>query len=179
MEELEDLIKKCQKKEHKAFDKLYEQFSPLVFGICLRYAKNEDDAKDLMQESFLKILERINEYKFQGSFEGWIRRIAVHNAINFLNFNKRFFSSEVELEQSTASYNTTGLENMGEEQLLNIINRLPKGCRAVFNLNVIEGYDHGEIAEMLDITESTSRSQLKIARNRIMDYFKKINYERD
>ena len=178
MEKLEVLIKRCQKNDHKAFDKLYEKYSPIIYGICLRYTKNEDDAKDLMQDNFLKILEKINEYKFQGSFDGWIRRIAINNTINFLNANKKLYSSEIELEQNNIAYPAV-YEDMNVDVLLKAINCLPEKYRTIFNLFAIDGYSHAEITEILNISEVTSRTQVKRAREFILNNLKKEHYERN
>lgn len=160
----EELIRKCQKKSLPAFEELYKQFSPIVYGICLRYAKNTDDAQDLLQECFIKIYERIGDFRFEGSFDGWLKRLAVNTALNYLRLDKSFDDYTELPEVADDLYNYDIINDLTAKELLKFVNSLPDGYRAVFNMYVIEGYQHSEIAEILNITESTSRSQLKKAR---------------
>jgi RNA polymerase sigma factor (sigma-70 family) len=174
MTDNEKLIKECQKKSAKAFDQLYNTYGSLVFSICLRYTKDRAEAEDLMQECFIRVLNKINEYEFKGSFEGWLRRLTVNNAINFLKAKKCFASEDIsEYEISDAQTNADVLSDMSAQEIIAVINKLPAGYRTVFNLHVIEGYKHTEIAEMLDISDITCRTQFKKAREALMDLLNK------
>ncbi|MBO7133237.1 MAG: sigma-70 family RNA polymerase sigma factor [Bacteroidales bacterium] len=165
----EKLIRKCQQKSRKAFEELYRKFSPFVYGICLRYAKNRDEAQDILQECFIKVMERIGEFRFEGSFEGWLQRMVVNESLNYLKVNKNSFSEIDEEDADAEDVAADIVSDMTAKELLDVISRLPDGYRTIFNLYVIEGYQHNEIAEILNITESTSRSQLKKAREQLID----------
>lgn len=138
-----------------------------MYAICLRYARTREDAADILQDGFLKVFSKLEQFQFQGSFEGWIRRIIVNTALR--TYQKQRYN-----------YEQSGLEHMPdmpvdpdaialltEEELLDHIRRLPDGYRSVFNLVAIEGYSHAEAADLLGIQESTSRSQLTKARRHL------------
>ncbi len=173
------LIKQCQKGSNKAFDKLFNIYSGLIYGICLRYCKNEDEAKDVLQECLIKIIENIKEFKFKGSFEGWIRRIAVNTAINYLR-NRRKIVIEDEIEEKhnslniDLSANEDVINKLNADDIIDLIKKLPAGCQTIFNLFAIEGYKHNEIAKILNITDSTSRTQYKKARNLLIKEIKRL-----
>ncbi len=145
--------------------KLYKDFAAKMYGVCLRFAGNKMDADDILQEGFIKVFKNLSEFKNKGSFEGWIRRIMVNTAINFHKRRKRISSTEetdwLELSQSV---DADVFSILSQAELLNMIQELPNGYRTVFNLNVVEGYTHKEIAEMLNISDNTSKSQLVRAR---------------
>ncbi len=165
----EKLIKQCQKKSHKAFDELYKLYSPVIFGICLRYTKDRQEAEDLLQDCFIKILEKITEYEFKGSFEGWIRRLTVNNAINYIKSKRKFdFDNMDDVMHENLNINNSVIEELSAEEILKLVKLLPVGYRTVFNLYVVEGYKHAEIAEMLNINEVTCRTQLKKAREALI-----------
>jgi RNA polymerase sigma-70 factor (ECF subfamily) len=169
MTDNEKLIKQCQKKSSKAFDELYNTYSSLVFGICLRYTKDRQEAEDLMQECFIKILSKIGDYEFKGSFEGWLRRLTVNNAINFLKARKSFMSEDIgDYEIQDGNFGADVISEMSAKEIICIINQLPVGYRTVFNLHVIEGYKHTEIAELLEISDITCRTQYKKAREALI-----------
>ena len=169
MADIENLIRNCQKKSKKAFDELYKTYSPFIYGICLRYTKDTYEAQDLMQDCFIKILNKIGDYEFKGSFEGWMRRLTVNSAINFINARKNIYPEDIdEHEIPEKDFDNDILSEMSAKEIMGMINKLPTGYRTVFNLYVIEGYKHGEIAEMLGITENTCRTQFKKARKSLM-----------
>lgn len=169
MTDNEKLIKQCQKKSSRAFDELYKNYSSLVYGICIRYTKDRAEAEDLMQECFIKILNKIGDYEFKGSFEGWLRRLTVNNAINFLKSKKSFMSEDVgEYEIQDDNFGSDVISDLSVKEIISIINRLPAGYRTVFNLHVIEGYKHTEIAELLEISDITCRTQYKKAREALI-----------
>ena len=165
----ERLIELIRKGDESAFVALYEKYSGRLFGICLRYSKSSADAEDLLQESFVKIYENIQNYKGAGSFEGWLRRITVNNCINFYRkkANEKVIASDNYVVDDIV--NETVFSKLTTEDILNLIQELPEGYRIVFNMYVIEGYKHSEIAEALGYTESTSKTQLLKAKKQLME----------
>lgn len=168
----EELIWKCQQKSRKAFEELYRKFSPFVYGICLRYAKNRDEAQDILQDCFIKVMDKIGDYRFEGSFEGWLQRMAVRESLNYLRLGRSSFSEIDEDDAEAEDINADIVSDISARELLDEIGKMPDGYRTIFNMYVIEGYQHNEIAEILDITESTSRSQLKKAREYLVELIK-------
>ena len=173
----ERLIRKCQQKSRKAFEELYKKFSPFVYGICLRYAKNRDEAQDILQDCFIKVMDKIGDFRFEGSFEGWLQRMAVHESLNYLKLGRTSFSEIDEDDAEAEDASADIVSNMTAKELLDAISEMPDGYRTIFNMYVVEGYQHNEIAEILNITESTSRSQLKKAREYLIEIIKN-NYKR-
>jgi RNA polymerase sigma factor (sigma-70 family) len=132
--------------------------------VCRRYSCDQKEAEDILQESFIRVFAHINQYKSEGSLEGWIRRIAVNTALTFLKKKKIRFTELHEAIPEAPSIDADALTGLGTEELLKMISRLPEGYRIVFNLYVLEGYDHNEIGKLLDISPGTSRSQLAKAK---------------
>ena len=132
--------------------------------VCRRYAGDPTEAEDILQESFIRVFNNIGGYRFEGSLEGWIRRIVIHTALRILQKKKLRFAEINENLDFEQSMSADGIAVLGAEELLKLISGLPDGYRIVFNLYVLEGYDHNEIATMLDINAATSRSQLAKAR---------------
>jgi RNA polymerase sigma-70 factor (ECF subfamily) len=161
-----DLIKRCQDNDPKAQGLLYQQLAPKMFGICLRYTRNHMEAEDVLQEGFIKVFRYLKDYRNDGSLEGWIRRTIVNTAINF--YKKRAkYQNDISLDHSEPinQEEESAIDKLSVKELLEYIQELPDGYRMVFNLNVIEGYTHKEIGEMLNISENTSKSQLSRARS--------------
>jgi RNA polymerase sigma-70 factor (ECF subfamily) len=176
---VDKLIRQCQKKSSKAFDDLYRLYSPFIYGICLRYTKNKQEAEDLMQECYIKVLNKITDYEFKGSFEGWLRRLTINNVINYLKARNKFLTEDIDdYKSGVESSESDIVSNMSAEEIISIINQLPVGYRTVFNLYVVEGYKHNEIAEILNISENTSRTQLKKARTALIKMILERNGER-
>ena len=166
------IIKGCQRGKKKSQYALVKQYSPVLMTLCRRYAPDEATAKDMLQESFIRIFANINKYRPIGSFEGWMKTITTRCALQWLNkHNLRQDLLNVEASDET-SLEPEVYEKINAEDIILLIRELPMGFRTVFNLHVIEGYSHKEIAEMLEIEESTSRSQLGRARKLLQ---KKIN----
>jgi RNA polymerase sigma factor (sigma-70 family) len=162
--EEKDLIVACQQNKSDAQRLLYERLAAKMFGLCIRYVRNSDDAEELLLNGLLKVFQKINLFRFEGSFEGWVRRIMVNECLNFLRTQKSI-TVELSLQSSTqSSVGNWANDNLEAEDLLKLLELLPNGYRTVFNLYAIEGFSHKEIAEMLDITEGTSKSQLARAR---------------
>ena len=138
-----------------------------MLGVCHRYARNTADAEDILQDAFIKVFKKLGQFKSEGSFEGWIRRIVVNTALKkytLTRYSKELTGYEVS-ENNITQAEPPAYGHLTEKDLLVLINNLPDGYRVIFNLHVIEGYQHDEIAEMLGIQPGTSRSQLVKARN--------------
>jgi RNA polymerase sigma-70 factor (ECF subfamily) len=141
----------------------FARFSKTVYAVCLRYMNNEDDAKDMLQECLIKVFQKGGEFRFEGSLEGWIRRISVNTCLDHIKKRKLAFTEDItdlEIAEDRA-WNSTNLEY---NDLLKLLYQLPVGYRLVFNLYAMEGFSHAEIAGMLQISENTSKSQLFKAR---------------
>ncbi len=154
------LIQGCRENLANAQEEMYLRFSPRMLGVCYRYARNKEDAEDMLQEGFIKVYSQIHQFKGEGSLEGWIRRIIVHTCINQLKKNKKFNES-VSLVHAhdfrVSDFNVPSL--LQAKQVVECIRSLPLGYRTVLNLYAIEGFSHKEIGNILNIEESTSRSQ--------------------
>jgi len=172
MSDNEELIRKCQQKSRKAFEELYRKFSPSVYGICLRYAKNRDDAQDILQNCFIKLMDKIEDFRFEGSFDGWLQRMAVRESLNYLKLSKNSFSEIEDNNSANEDESPDIVSDMSAQELLAEIRKMPDGYRTIFNMYVIEGYSHKEIADALNISEATSRSQLKKAREHLIGLIK-------
>lgn len=167
-----DLLEGCRKGERKMQQELYNRFAPRMYGVCLRYASNAEEAEDILQEGFIKIFNKINSYRGDGSFEGWIRRIFVNTAIE--HFRKKTYLQPItETEENTVEGKYLSvLDSLAEKDIIQLIQQLSPGYRTVFNMYVVEGYTHKQIAEMLGISEGTSKSQLSRAKLILQDLVK-------
>ena len=149
---------------------LYNRFSPRMLGVCYRFAKNKEDAEDMLQEGFIKVFSQIHQYRSEGALEGWIRRIMVHTCINVLKKNKKFSDSVDIMFASGVGIREENIPSiMQAKEVVECIRLLPIGYRTVLNLYAIEGYSHKEIGDVLDIEESTSRSQYTRAKAMLED----------
>ncbi len=162
-----DFIRACIRRERWAQQKLYEEYYGKMMGVCLRYANNQDDALDILHEGFIKVFRNISKYQPGTSLSAWIRRIMVNTAIDFYRKNVRRRTEDIEQAYDISTNEADAISKCTEKEILEAIQRLSPAYRAVFNLYVIEGYSHREIAEKLDITESTSRSNLVKARTKL------------
>ena len=159
------LVKACLEGNREAQRTLYESLSPKMFPVCLRYMGSREEAEDVLQEGFVTLFSKLDSYSGKGSFEGWARKIFVNTALMQLRKNDVLKESEdLEGAWDISSQDPTIIQNIGYQELLEIIESLPPGFRTVFNMYVIEGYSHKEIGEALGISENTSRSQLQRAR---------------
>jgi RNA polymerase sigma-70 factor (ECF subfamily) len=182
MKEIESIIAACLKEQRNAQFMLYEHYAGLMFGICLRYTGNRTDAEDVMQDAFVKIFQNIKSFRQEGSFEGWMKRIMVNTALNYLRTKKKAkFTELTPLMMNSPEENTDIDYEVEPEILMKIIQKLPDGCRTVFNLYTFEDYSHKEIATLLSFTEGTSKSQLSRARKllteAVLEYKQKNNYQ--
>lgn len=159
-----ELISGCTREDTHCQQQLFLRYSGKMMAVCMRYARHRLEAEDMLQESFVKVFDNIKEFAFKGSLEGWIRRIVVNTALKH-NQRKYFTHEQIAVEElPETAVEPTVYAKLGEQELLAMIAHLPDGYRVIFNLYAIEGYSHAEIAEMLNIQESTSRSQLVKAR---------------
>ncbi|MDP2175969.1 MAG: RNA polymerase sigma factor [Bacteroidota bacterium] len=164
IETLNELLVQCIDKQPKAQKKLFDILSPRMFAICLRYSQNEDEAKDLLQEGFIKIFNNLEQFSNKGSLEGWIKRIFINTCIEFHRKNQKHrFLDNIE-NVTEISIDSQTLSLLKKADLMKLVQKLPKGYRTVFNLFVVDGYGHSEIAEMLNVSENTSKTQLFRAR---------------
>lgn len=163
----EQLIKACINEDASSQREVFNRFSSRMLGVCHRYARTSADAEDILQDAFIKVFDKIHQFKFQGSFEGWIRKIVVNTALkkySVSRYEKEVVGYEIK-DRDESPMEPSSYSHLTEKELLVLINNLPDGYRLIFNLYVIEGYQHEEIAEMLGIQPGTSRSQLVKARN--------------
>src|ERR1041385_7679824 len=156
----EAILKGCLQSDPAAQRELYNRYSPKMLSVCYRFAHNREDAEDMLQEGFIKIFSQMHTFGNRGAFEGWIRRIMVHTCINILKKNKKFNESVDIIHATAVQVREESVPSIVQaKQIVECIRMLPFGYRTVLNLYAIEGYSHKEIAEMLEIEESTSRSQ--------------------
>ena len=173
---IEHIISKCKIQDPEAQKMLYDMYKEKLFAICIRYLKTTQDAEDIFIDSFYKILTKIDHFKGEGSFEGWMRRIVVNESLMFLR-KKTNLHLTVEIPANEIADNTDINEDeYSFEEIMEILDELPTGYRTVFNLYVFEDFKHREIAEMLNISINTSKSQLILAKKRILEIFKKKEY---
>lgn len=169
-----NLLDACKTGDRKAQESLYKTLSLKMMGVCMRYAKDTNEAEDVLQMGFIKVFQKVSEFRGEGSFEGWIRRIMVNTAIESYRKNLRNLNvvdiDEVH-DQPQSTFDMSGLEM---KDLLKLVQQLSNGYRLVFNMYVIEGFSHKEIAAELGISEGTSKSQLakakSVLRNKIMKH---------
>jgi RNA polymerase sigma-70 factor (ECF subfamily) len=167
-----NIIEGCKRGESQAQKQLYTQYKSILFGICRRYINSYEDAEDVLVESFLKIFAKIDDFKNEGSFEGWMKRITVNEALMYLRKHKRIIQELNDNHINIAEEPSIEI-NIEEEKILALIDELPHGYRTILNLYLVEGYKHREIAEMLDISINTSKSQLIHAKRRMQELLKK------
>jgi RNA polymerase sigma-70 factor (ECF subfamily) len=179
MENEKRIIEGCLQNDHRSQELLYNRYAPGMFGVCLRYCDNVDDAEDVLQDAFILVFSHLKTFRSEGSFEGWIKRIIINSAINFLK--KKVISLAmvpIHEEIFDATIHADILSKLSEKDLLTMIRNLPPGYRTVFNLFVIDGYSHNEIAERLGFTVSNSKTQLMRAKIALRMMLIKDGYKR-
>ena len=160
----DQLIKECKKGKSAAQKEVYDKFAPVMLSVCMRYIKDRMEAEHVMIGGMVKVFKNVHQFKEEGSFEGWIRRIMVNESLMYLRKNKNMaLSADIDSVREEPNYEAIA-EAVGTDELMTMIMELPVGYRTVFNLYAIEGYKHDEIAEMLGISSGTSKSQLNRAR---------------
>lgn len=170
--DVEKLIQACKKQDPAAQKMLYSRYAPQLFGLVRRYIKKYDEAEDVLVEGMYKIFTRLKQFEGKGSFEGWMKRIMVNEALMHLRKNKNFRMT-VELSNVQIATKVNVEDELAREDIIKCMNELPTGYRTVFNMYVIEGYKHREIAEELGISINTSKSQLILAKKRLQEIVKK------
>ena len=170
----------CREQNPKVQKQLYERYSGKMMGLCVRYTGHAEDAQDVLAVGFVKVFEKIGQYSGEGSLEGWIRKLMVNEALMYIRKKKKDKVVPVEENQTVYALSTTHAADsdlLHEELLMEYVQRLPDGYRLVFNLYAIEGYNHNEIAEKLDISAGTSKSQLSRARGMLQKWItEETNY---
>ena len=174
----EELLEGCRKGKSSTQRKLYDRLAPKMLGVCIRYIKDKEEAEHVMIGGIVKVFDKLDQFKGDGSFEGWVRRIIVNDCLMYIRKNRNM-SLQSDIEEVHNDPNLKVMEEkLDEQDLLKLINELPVGYRTVFNLYAIEGYNHAEIGKQLDISENTSKSQLSRARkwlqNRLAELEKEI-----
>lgn len=165
----EDILKGCKRKKRKYQEILYRKYAIKMYGICLSYSGDRDMAQDILQDSFIKIYNKIKDFNKEGSLEGWISRIVSNTAIDHLRKRTREHNYITDKEKVKEEiYEPDAIENMKAQDVLSLVAKLPDGARMIFNLYALEGYTHKEIAKKLNIAEGTSKSQFNRARKMLM-----------
>ncbi len=172
-----ELVEGCIREDRKYQKILWNLYSAKLMSLCLRYCKNQEEAEDALMEAFVRIYDKMESFRYQSSLETWMRRIAVNIAINKLRSQKDIWK-EISESEYELGYNDLGMERLEAKQIMQLIEKLPVGYRTVFNLYVVEGYSHKEIAEMMAIDEGTSRSQLAKARKTLQEMLENLNITR-
>lgn len=169
---LSHIVARCRQQDRKAQKELYEHYAPLFYAIALRYMKRPQEAEDVLVMSFTKIFEKLDTFSGQGSFEGWMKRILVNEALMQLR-KKNNIHLSLEIEDRDVPSEANVLDQLMYDELLEMLDELPMGYRTVFNLYAVEGLKHREIAEELGISINTSKSQYLLARKRLVEILKK------
>jgi RNA polymerase sigma-70 factor (ECF subfamily) len=168
-----DLARAIKRGEKKAQTLFFDSYSGLMLAICMRYLGDRMLAEDVMLQGFMKVFEKIDQFNFKGSFEGWVKRIIINEALMKLRSQKNIY--EIDLDDAPQVAGSMQEYTLEEEDLMNLIKQLPTGYRTVFNLYALEGYSHAEIAERLGISEGTSKSQLSRARAILQQQLNQMN----
>jgi len=181
MNEELSLVEQCKKGSATAQEKLYAQFSRQMYTICLRYTKSQQEAEDVLQEGFIKIFDKIDQFKADATIGAWIKRIIINTALNSQRSKLYMFPMKDVEETDDVEEEGLVLSNFGLQELLDMIRSLPEGCQVIFNLYAIEGFSHKEISEQLSISVGTSKSQYARAKQLLKDMINKEerrSYER-
>jgi RNA polymerase sigma factor (sigma-70 family) len=158
------LISKCKAGERKAQELLYKQFAAKMMGVCMRYATDKMEAEDMLQNGFIRVFQKMADYRGEGAFEGWVRRIMVHSSIEYYRKHHKMMQAVDMDNVDEPSVDPIAASNLDAKDLMLLIQQLAPGYRIVFNLYALEGYSHKEIGEIVGITEGASKSQLSRAR---------------
>lgn len=173
-----DLIKGCQRGKAKFQRLLYELYAPKMLGVCMRYFHSKSEAQDALQDGFVKVYTKIHNFRSNGSLEGWIRRIMVNTSLNLLRDNlKHLYHSDVDDEKVHIADSSVEYDQFNVQDILKLIQGMPSGYQIIFNLYEIDGYAHKEIAEEMQISVNTSKSQLLKARKYLQNELAKLNKE--
>lgn len=172
------MIDGCKARDRRVQRAVYDHFSPLMSAVARRYCRRDADADDVLVSAFFRVFDKIDSFAENGSFEGWIRRIVVNEALMLLRRKHalRQPSELTEVDPGSYSVPASAAEKLAERDILDLLDAMPTGYRTVFNLYVVEGYKHREIAEQLGISINTSKSQLILAKKRLREQLQKLGY---
>ena len=172
---IDELLTECRQGNRKAQEGLYKLLASKMLGVCMRYATDKMEAEDMMQNGFIKVFNKLNDFRGEGSFEGWVRRIMVHASIEYYRKHHKMMQVvDIDTAHDVQGVDPLVASNLGVKDLLALIQQLPPGYRMVFNLYAIEGYSHKEVGEMMTITEGASKSQLSRARTILKEQIAKM-----
>src|ERR1700761_8374534 len=171
---IDELTKRCRAGERKAQELLYKQLASKMMGVCMRYATDKMEAEDMLQNGFIRVFQKINDYRGDGSFEGWVRRIMVHSSIEYYRKHHKMMQAVDMDNVDEPSVDPIAASNLDAKDLIALIQQLAPGYRMVFNLYAIEGFSHKEIGEIVGITEGASKSQLSRARTILKERILKL-----
>ena len=170
-----ELIDACKREDRRAQQRLYDQYTPMMFAVCKRYIPKREDAEDVLVEGFFKVFANIGQFKGEGSFEGWMRRIVANEALMMLRKNQILTFPGDDSALARDLPDTFSIEaDISAREILELLEKLPPGYRTVFNLYVLEGFKHHEIADMLGVSINTSKSQLILAKEKMRNLLKKM-----
>ncbi|MCH2020897.1 MAG: RNA polymerase sigma factor [Saprospiraceae bacterium] len=172
----QELIERCKRNDRLAQKALYQRFSAKMFGVCRRYVKTVENTEEVLMMAFCKVFRKIDSFTGKGSFEGWIRRIMVNESLMFLRKKYRFNEHADVTEMPVSAVEVSVEDELAAQDILKLLEQLPTGYRTVFNLYVIEGYKHREIAEQLGISINTSKSQLILAKKKLRQMINKSEH---
>lgn len=179
MEDLKSIISDCIAGNRKAQVKLYHQFAPKMFGVCLRYAKDTTEAEDNLQDGFIKVFTNLKSFRHNGSFEGWVRRIMINVSLEKIRKQHLMYPVEDVSVYDSVNFSDDVIAKISADDLMKLVQELPPRYRLVFNLYVIEGMSHQEIAEEMSITQGTSKSNLararEIMKKKVQENFGELN----
>jgi RNA polymerase sigma-70 factor (ECF subfamily) len=181
-----DIFQRCKNGDAKAQRILYDLFKSKLMGLCRRYTRSRDEAQDILQDAFIRIFTNFDQLKSSDKLESWMKSITVRTAINYYHKGKgrALMFADIETITDKEPIHKSSVEHLTDEYLISLVNALPDGCRIIFNMFAIEGFSHGEIAEMLQISEGTSRSQFYHAKHllreklncqNLMHYYEKFS----
>ena len=171
-----DIVASCKNGDRESQKMLYKHFYGYAMSICLRYSKNREDAIEVLNDSFLKVFKKLDTYDQEKPFKAWLRRILINTSLDYIRLNKKhFYHSDIDHVESAEFVEEIGLSSLSYEEILAMVQSLPPSYKTVFNLYVIDGYSHQEIAEMLKISEGTSKSNLFKARMHLKKILKITN----
>lgn len=175
----EKILQGCLRKEVKYQKEFYQHFSSTMYAVCLRYSNTKEDAKDILQEGFVKVFTKLNQYTGKGSLEGWMKRVFINTALEHYRVNKNHMNQSDVVEAYNVGQEADAMDKISQKEIFEVMQNMATGYRTILNLYAIEGYSHAEISEMLGINEGTSKSQLSRARVIFIQTWKTLNKEKE
>ncbi|MEM7658593.1 MAG: sigma-70 family RNA polymerase sigma factor [Bacteroidota bacterium] len=173
--DLKSLLKACRKGKPEAQERLYRQFFGYAMGICLRYARTREEAQEIVNDGFMKIFTQLDKFQQHGAFKGWLRRIMINASIDHFRKHQKHYNGQDIAQIYDLTIPSEGVGRLGEQELIRLVQKLPPSYRVTFNLYVMEGYKHHEIAKQLGISEGTSKSNLAKARQKLRAMLRKVD----